>query len=321
MLARLGLRPGQRILVVGSGGGWLTLPLARAVGEGGRVVYLAAYRFDEAETQRQAAAQGLGNLEAFYYPEQAQGLPGQGFEVVLLFDFPSENLGSPAVAARLASWVAPGGRLGLLHSIPFPDFCQRSFWSPADAWATLCALGPDSPLVPLLEARGFQLICQPGTPPEGFGEAFLPMLNGVLESPPFYRDLNDLLNRRRGVASEVVRYIESDARVRVLQWVDANLGGVFVNPPEVLSPLQREAVRAANHTVVSGLFHLEARREDRFLRRLPMYRPETLTAAFVGAGLHLELSERPFCEHLLLVFSKPAAGAPKGSPSGDGGAP
>jgi hypothetical protein len=283
-------------------------------------VYLAAYRFDEAELQRQAAAQGLTNVEAFYYPEQAKGLPGQGFETVLLVDFPSENLGSPAVAARLASWVAPGGRLVLLHSIPFPDFCQRSLWSPAEAWATLCALGADSPLVPLLAARGLQLECQPGTPPEGFAGAFLPMLNGVLESPPFYRDLNNLLNQRRGVASEVVRYIESDARVRVLQWVDANLGEVFVTPPAVLSPVQREAVRAANHTVLSGLFSIEARREDRFLRRLPMYRPETLTAAFAGAGLHLEASERPFCEHLLLVFSKPAAGADKGSASPEGGA-
>ncbi len=306
LLGKLAPKPGQRVLVVGGGGGWLTFPLAHAVGEAGRVVYLAAYRYDEPELGRQASAAGLTNLEAYYYPEQVGRLPGAGFDLVLLFEFPSEDLGSPEVARRLASWVAPGGRLWLAHPIPFPDFSLRSRWSSAEAWTRLCALGPQAPLAPLLTSSGLPLDCAQVAPPPGFEAAFLGALNGALESPQLYRDLNQLLNQRRGVASEAIRYLDSDARARVVQWVDAYLGDLFLEPPANLTPVQREAVRAANHTVLSGLFDLEAVREDRFSRRLLLYRPETLEAAFRDSGLALETSSRPFAGHLLLGFGRAA---------------
>jgi hypothetical protein len=92
----------------------------------------------------------------------------------------------------------------------------------------------------------------------------------------------------------------------VVQWVDAYLGDLFLEPPANLTPVQREAVRAANHTVLSGLFDLEAVREDRFSRRLLLYRPETLEAAFRDSGLALETSSRPFAGHLLLGFGRAA---------------
>ncbi|HUC09470.1 MAG TPA: class I SAM-dependent methyltransferase [Stellaceae bacterium] len=111
LLARLGLRGGERVLEIGCGAGALTLPLAAAVGEHGRVVAV-----DIAEPMLGAARQrveerGLANVTLHLGDAQVFGFEPAAFDVA------TSRMGvmffaDPAAAFRnIGSALKPGGRL------------------------------------------------------------------------------------------------------------------------------------------------------------------------------------------------------------------
>ena len=62
LLHMLDLRPGQRVLEIGSGSGWLAAVMARLVGEGGRVTGLEIIPELAAQSRADLAGLGLGNV-------------------------------------------------------------------------------------------------------------------------------------------------------------------------------------------------------------------------------------------------------------------
>lgn len=105
------LRPGERVLDVGSGRGAVTFPAAEAVGESGHVeaIDIAPGMVDRLRAD--AASRGVGNVDIRVGDAEAPGVEEGSFDAVLaslvLFFLP--NLSSALDAYRVA--LRPGGRL------------------------------------------------------------------------------------------------------------------------------------------------------------------------------------------------------------------
>ena len=111
LLARLGLAGGESVLEIGCGTGALTLPLAAAVGEHGRVVaidisepMLGLARQRVAERDLRNVALQLGDAQVFAFERAAFDLATSRMGVMFFAD--------PAAAFRnIGTAVKPGGRL------------------------------------------------------------------------------------------------------------------------------------------------------------------------------------------------------------------
>jgi ubiquinone/menaquinone biosynthesis C-methylase UbiE len=111
LLARLGLKGGERVLEIGPGTGALTLPLAKAVGELGRIVAvdisepmlgLARQRVDESRLHNVTLL--LGDAQVFEFERGGFDLATSRMGVMFFAD--------PAAAFRnIGSALKPGGRL------------------------------------------------------------------------------------------------------------------------------------------------------------------------------------------------------------------
>jgi ubiquinone/menaquinone biosynthesis C-methylase UbiE len=114
VLAPVGLKPGDRVLDYGCGGGSYSLAAARLVGPGGRVWAVDFSPLAVAEVRRRARERGLANLEVLG-TSCATGLPDQSVDVALLYDV-YQALGDPAgVLTELRRVLRPGGQLSVRH--------------------------------------------------------------------------------------------------------------------------------------------------------------------------------------------------------------
>ena len=111
LVAFADLRPGERVLDVGSGRGAVTFPAAEAVGESGHVeaIDIAPGMVDRLRAD--VASRGVGNVDIRVGDAEAPGVEEGSFDAVLaslvLFFLP--NLSSALDAYRVA--LRPGGRL------------------------------------------------------------------------------------------------------------------------------------------------------------------------------------------------------------------
>lgn len=112
-LAVAELRPGERVLDLGSGGGIDVLLSARRVGETGRAFGLDMT--DEMLTlaRRNAAAAGATNVEFLKGTIEAIPLPAGSIDVVISNCVINLSVDKPAVLAEMFRVLAPGGRIGL----------------------------------------------------------------------------------------------------------------------------------------------------------------------------------------------------------------
>ena len=131
LLVFAGLRPGMRVLDVGTGGGYYTEILADAVGPGGAVVGWNGPAFAARDNVRRA----LGRIRArypatVYYatPTTSMALPRDSFDLVLLhlfyhdFYWESAEFGLAkveprAVVAELYSATKPGGTIVVVDHV------------------------------------------------------------------------------------------------------------------------------------------------------------------------------------------------------------
>ena len=133
-VARIGLRPGDRVLDACCGTGASALPAAHVVGAAGQVL-----GFDLAEpalvlARAKAQAQGLTNLEFRAVDVEHNGLPSESFDAVVcvfgIFFLPD----MAAAVAELWRLVRPGGVLAITVWGPgFLEPATTAFWAAVGA--------------------------------------------------------------------------------------------------------------------------------------------------------------------------------------------
>lgn len=112
-LARLGVRPGMRVLDLGCGPGFVALELAELAGPHGRVVALDESPGWHAWLAGEAARRGATNIEQVQARFQEAEFASGAFDLVFGRWFWSFVPDPCAEARRAARWLAPGGVLAL----------------------------------------------------------------------------------------------------------------------------------------------------------------------------------------------------------------
>lgn len=167
LLRRAGAVPDAVVIDYGCGPGFLAIPAAAAVGQGGRVIAVDLEPTMRAEVERRAAAAGLTNVRAIDPGEASALAPGTADLVVaalflhdLMLDERDAMVGELrrlcAASGRLlvVEWIPPGGLAGPSTPTRFA----------ADDLAALLRRGgfaPDAP-EPLGDPY-YALLARPGT--------------------------------------------------------------------------------------------------------------------------------------------------------------
>ena len=113
LVAALGLRPGAVVCDVGSGPGYFALRLARAVGPTGRVHAVDVEPRMLRVLEERARDAGLGNVHPVLAPD-GDGLPPEPCDLILTVNAFHHFPDGAATLARLATRLAPGGRIALV---------------------------------------------------------------------------------------------------------------------------------------------------------------------------------------------------------------
>ena len=142
LLAAAALRPGERVLDIGAGGGVSALPAARAVAPDGEVVGVDISTVLTRLAEKRATEQGVENAHFRLGDMQLATVAGTPFDVALS-QFGVMFFDEPVVAfANIRRHLRPGGRLAFACWQP----ADRNPWFVGPAVADL--LPPPAPLLP-----------------------------------------------------------------------------------------------------------------------------------------------------------------------------
>ncbi len=115
LLKTLGLRPGMVVADVGAGSGYLTFPMARAVGRTGRVYAVDIQKEMLDIVRAKAKRAGVGNVATVLGSEDDPKVPAGSCDLMLLVDVYHE-LGRPYEMTRnMIRGLRKGGRLVLVE--------------------------------------------------------------------------------------------------------------------------------------------------------------------------------------------------------------
>lgn len=129
VVAALGLKAGDRVADLGSGGGYFTFPMAEEVGPSGRVYAVDIEQSLLAYIAEQAEERGLPQIETILAPKDGLGLPDDSLDLIFLSNV-FHHLPDPTEYFRRARPILRnGGRIAIV------DFSDNGFFghdTPAD---------------------------------------------------------------------------------------------------------------------------------------------------------------------------------------------
>ncbi len=123
------VRPRQRVLEIGCGTGYFTVPAARLIGSQGYLVALDLRADSVTLVSRKVQAAGLKNVRVVQGDAMATDLDAASFDRVLLFGvIPAPMLPLARLLPEMHRVLKPGGRLAVWPSVPgwLPGSIARS---------------------------------------------------------------------------------------------------------------------------------------------------------------------------------------------------
>ena len=111
LLRAAGLRQGQKVLEVGCGPGFFTIPAAKIVGEEGLIYAIDINPFAIRRVKNKIAKQGLKNVRASITNASNTGLPEGSIDLAFLFGLRYVAGGLENVLSEMYRILKPGGLL------------------------------------------------------------------------------------------------------------------------------------------------------------------------------------------------------------------
>jgi len=114
VIAALALRPGDRVADIGSGSGYFSFRLARAVGASGRVYAVDVDRAMNEDLAERAREAGLANIEVVDARADDPMLPETGVDLLFVSDAYHHIGDRVRYFSNAAKTLRPGGRLAVV---------------------------------------------------------------------------------------------------------------------------------------------------------------------------------------------------------------
>jgi len=115
-----GLEPGKKVLEVGCGPGFFTIPAARIVGEEGSVCALDISPLAVERVRRKIEKEGATNVETILADATQTGLPAQSFDIIFVFGIAHPVGDMESVLIELHRLLKPAGILSI-EGRPWPS--------------------------------------------------------------------------------------------------------------------------------------------------------------------------------------------------------
>ena len=122
VIEALGIEPGNRVADLGSGSGYFTVRLAKAVGPEGRVYAVDVDEEMNAYLRERVEQAGVANVEVILGRFEDPLLPDAGVDLVLTVDTYHHIDDRPTYFRNLRRDLAPGGRVAVI------DYDGRKGW-------------------------------------------------------------------------------------------------------------------------------------------------------------------------------------------------
>lgn len=122
VVSRLGLVEGLSVLDAGCGPGRLTIPIARAVGPGGKVLAVDIQAGMISRAKVRAAQAGLANVDFLCAPLGSGRLPTTTFDRALMVTVLGEIPDKLAALREIYESLKPGGFLSVTEVLPDPHY-------------------------------------------------------------------------------------------------------------------------------------------------------------------------------------------------------
>jgi len=115
-----GLEPGKKVLEVGCGPGFFTIPASRIVGEEGSVCALDISPLAVERVRRKIEKEGATNVETILADATQTGLPAQSFDLIFVFGLARPVGDMESVLIELRRLLKPSGILSI-EGRPWPS--------------------------------------------------------------------------------------------------------------------------------------------------------------------------------------------------------
>jgi ubiquinone/menaquinone biosynthesis C-methylase UbiE len=145
----LGLRPGQRVADLGSGSGYFTAPLARAVSPGGIVLAVDVDADMNAYLEERMAEEGIDNVTTVLATPDDPGLPEGGIDLLFTSNTFHHLPDQSSYFASVRGSLAPDGRVAIIEYEP----SKAGWFARTFGHAT-----PEEEIAAALEAAGYRRI-------------------------------------------------------------------------------------------------------------------------------------------------------------------